>query len=190
MAYAARHPERVTALVLAGSGGPMPDFLRYLPANVQSRLSTEGSAGWRTGRTARGPADPQQAGYEHFRAMARAYVCLEKHVELVLGASARALRPPHDVADAVDLLNTDYDLRRRWPRCGAGADRPGPPGHRRRDDRVRAAAAFPQAGCSGSSAAGIFLDRTAAAVLPRRARLSRARRNGLNHPSLPRCMQS
>ena len=113
MAYAARHPERVQALVLAGSGGPTTDFLRYLPGNVQSRLSAEAErqlAYWSDG--ARVQADPQRAGYEHFRVMARAYVCLEKHVELIL----RGVGPEHfdrrtTVLMQSNLLQSEYDLR-------------------------------------------------------------------------------
>ncbi len=113
MAYAARHPERVQALVLAGSGGPTTDFLRYLPGNAQSRLSAEAErqlAYWSDG--ARVQADPQRAGYEHFRLMARAYVCLEKHVELIL----RGVGPEHfdrrtTVLMQSNLLQSEYDLR-------------------------------------------------------------------------------
>jgi proline iminopeptidase len=113
MAYAARHPERVTALALSGSGGPMTDYFRYLPDNVQSRLTgaeDRQMAHW--SRPERIAADPQQAGYEHFRSMARSYVCLEKDVDVVLGS----LAPEHfnrrtTTLMQQDLLTTDYDLR-------------------------------------------------------------------------------
>ncbi len=113
MAYAARYPERVTALVLTGSGGPMTDYFGYLPANVQSRLSTDEErrmAYW--SGPERIAADPQQAGYEHFRAMARSYVCLEKNVALVLGAvEPEFFNHRTTTLMQLDLVNTDYDLR-------------------------------------------------------------------------------
>ena len=113
MAYAARYPERVTAMVLTGSGGPMTDYFGYLPANVQSRLSTAEErrmAYW--SNPERIAADPRQAGYEHFRAMARSYVCLEKNVDLVLTAVAPEFFDHRTTTlMQLDLVNTDYDLR-------------------------------------------------------------------------------
>ena len=113
MAYAARYPHRVRALVLAGSGGPTNEFLRYLPANVQSRLSADAErrlAYWSD--HARVQADPQRAGYEHFRLMARAYVCLEKHVEPILHGIVPAFFDRRTtVLMQSDLLRTEYDLR-------------------------------------------------------------------------------
>ncbi len=113
MAYAARHPQRVQALVLVGSGGPTNDFLRYLPGNVQARLSAEAErqlAYWSD--PARIAADPQRAGYEHFRLMARAYVCLEKHTELILRDLVPAFFDRRTtVLMQSNLLERAYDFR-------------------------------------------------------------------------------
>ena len=108
-------------MVLTGSGGPMTDYFGYLPANVQSRLSTDEErrmAYWSNGE--RIAADPQRAGYEHFRAMARSYVCLEKNVGLVLSAVAPAFFNHRTTTlMQLDLVTTDYDLRPALARLSA-----------------------------------------------------------------------
>lgn len=75
MAYAHEHPDRVRGLVLVGSGGPSPAWLRYYGDNVQARLSIYErrlASFWI--EPVRFMADPHRALLEYMRATAPAMV--------------------------------------------------------------------------------------------------------------------
>jgi proline iminopeptidase len=113
MAYAARHPGRVQALVLVASGGPTLHFLDYFFDNQVARLTLEERElvkYWSD--PARSAADPQRALYERFRAAAPGYV-FDRKVALLLAA---ATPPQAFSAEVYNLMMADlkarpYDLR-------------------------------------------------------------------------------
>ncbi len=72
MAYAAKHPERVQAMILTGSGGINLDFVQYYPANVLSRLTPaerEAAQFWL--EPTRFMSNPDRALLEYSRVTAR-----------------------------------------------------------------------------------------------------------------------
>jgi proline iminopeptidase len=90
MAYAAKYPERVQAMILTGSGGINMDFVQYYPANVLSRLTpAERDAAQFWLEPTRFMANPDRALLEYSRVTAPAMVFDRKHayalVEQTLG---------------------------------------------------------------------------------------------------------
>ncbi|MGH7595094.1 MAG: alpha/beta fold hydrolase [bacterium] len=80
MAYAAKHPQQVKAMILAGSGGINTDFVKYYTANILSRLSPaerEEVQFWQEPQ--RFMANPNRAVCEFSRIIAPAMVFDRKH---------------------------------------------------------------------------------------------------------------
>lgn len=80
MAYAAKHPARVQAMILVSSGGINLDYVQYYPANVLSRLTpAERDAAQFWLEPTRFMANPDRALLEYSRITAPAMVFDRKH---------------------------------------------------------------------------------------------------------------
>jgi proline iminopeptidase len=113
MTYAARHPTRVRALVLAGSGGPTLRFMDHFFDNQVARLTLEERELFKYwSDPARSAVDPQRALYERFRAAAPGYV-FDRKIALLMAAATPAHAFSAQVYDLMmaDLKARSYDLR-------------------------------------------------------------------------------
>lgn len=110
MLYAARHPERVRALLLSASGGIDLEFTRTLTANLRARLTDAERAvldGPRDGE------DPAQTRRRRVAALAPAYVYHREHVPRVVEALTETSTyvPAVNALVFQDLRRIGYDLR-------------------------------------------------------------------------------
>lgn len=109
MLYAARHPDRIEALILSASGGIDLDFTRGFSERLRTSLTeAERKALDRWSEPDRVAAHPERARRERTRAMAPAYVYHRKHVPTVV----RMLTEESGYVPTVNRL-VWADLRRR-----------------------------------------------------------------------------
>jgi len=112
MAYASRHPGRVQALVLVGSGGVASEFNAWYPANVVSRLDADRKADvafWQ--EPARFAGDPGRAILEISRATAPAMILDPDLARRLAAETVDPARFNPMVTLVMQPFLIDYDLR-------------------------------------------------------------------------------
>jgi len=113
MGYAARHPDRVRALVLVGSGGPTTAYLRWDQANILCRLTADEKAAllfWQD--PGRFVADPARAVIEMSRITASAMTFERASVHALVAQTATPEAFNAEITLAMQpFLAQGYDFR-------------------------------------------------------------------------------
>jgi proline iminopeptidase len=121
MSYAVRYPERVTALVLVGSGGLSMRFTQYFRANIRSRLLPfEANALDYWSEPERLQSMPARSHYEMIRITVPAYFYdREKALGMMETLSEKSFN--RQVSDLLwmDLAQSNYDLSKPLARLTA-----------------------------------------------------------------------
>ncbi|MCI0691189.1 alpha/beta hydrolase [candidate division KSB1 bacterium] len=114
MAYAAKYPQRIQAMILAGSGGIDTDFVKYYTPNILSRLSPaerEEVQFWQEPQ--RFMVNPNRAVLEFSRIIAPAMVFDRKHAYALVEQTLKtdAFNPAVNLVMSQQWFAKPYDFK-------------------------------------------------------------------------------
>ena len=114
MAYAARYPNRVRALILVGSAGVTLEYIDSYNEELFKRLTKTELADYRYwADPTRQAADPKRAGNEMLRAMLPALVYNRIHLPKLVSLYKNAFSPTVNAMVNRNLRSINFDLRQQ-----------------------------------------------------------------------------